>query len=283
MPGFQKNLDPKLHKLEAILGRYAFPDKIACGLSNCHQPHGKGYLVKTVDGALTNIGKDCGATHFDVDFQSLSATFERDLKQTQQRERLNSVNLQIDNILARVENLRKGTKGADWIHAMIQRLKSPRDIPESILHALNMMVKRRTNQLVKERMATKTESDAMAASGRRPPYIVDEVVAEISGMEALHPENDLRQLLIIEVQEPLRELDKLDVGSMTANDLRNWVKVVDGIEPAFQRAEQAMEAGQKLLKAENLKAFLLVELHAYEDPAHSFEKPSFARYLKLLE
>src|SRR5882757_5817548 len=133
MPGFQRNLDPSRHKLESIIGRSAFPDYVPCGLSNCHTPHGKGYIVKTIDGALTNIGKDCGKTYFGVDFETLSATFERDLKQTEQRERLNSFSLQIDDILARVTELRKGGKGADWVHTMIGRLKSPREVPEPIV------------------------------------------------------------------------------------------------------------------------------------------------------
>lgn len=49
-PGFVKNLDPSAHKLKAIIGRYVFPEKIRCGLSNRHTPYAKGCIVVTEDG-----------------------------------------------------------------------------------------------------------------------------------------------------------------------------------------------------------------------------------------
>ncbi len=259
MPGFQRNLDPSQHKLESIVGRYAFPAYVQCGLSNCHTPHGKGYIAKTVDGALTNIGKDCGKKYFGVDFETLSATFERNLKETEQRERLNSFSLQIEGILARVTELREGDNGARWIHKMIEHLKSPRDVPEPIVRQVEVMVKGRTNQLIERRLATKAEREAMAATGQREAYIIDEIIAEVAGVEALYPENDLRMLLVFTIEEPLRQLDKLDIGSLTPAELRKWVKIVDGIEPALERAGQAIVEGRKLLTAENLEPLLRIE------------------------
>ncbi len=85
-PGFVKDLDPTAHKLKSIIGRYVFSDRIRCGLSNCHTPHAKGYIVVTEDGHETNIGKDCGKTYFGVDFEILSGQFERDLAASQNRE-----------------------------------------------------------------------------------------------------------------------------------------------------------------------------------------------------
>ena len=72
-PGYSDNLDPSQHKLSAILGQYAFSAQIRCGLSNCHTPHHRGYLVVTQSGRETNIGKDCGKTYFGVDFEALAA------------------------------------------------------------------------------------------------------------------------------------------------------------------------------------------------------------------
>src|SRR3546814_4713524 len=59
-PGFAKDIDPRSVKLKAIIGSYTFSDYIPCGLSTCHQPHGNGFLVVTVDGRETNIGRICG-------------------------------------------------------------------------------------------------------------------------------------------------------------------------------------------------------------------------------
>src|SRR3546814_995823 len=63
-PGFAKDIDPRSVKLKAIIGSYTFSDYIPCGLSTCHQPHGNGFLVVTVDGRETNIGRICGKRHF---------------------------------------------------------------------------------------------------------------------------------------------------------------------------------------------------------------------------
>lgn len=60
-PGFTLDLDPNLHKLDSVIGRYVFGDMVRCGLSNCHTPHTRGYIVATKSGRETNIGTDCGS------------------------------------------------------------------------------------------------------------------------------------------------------------------------------------------------------------------------------
>lgn len=42
--------------------------KIKCGISSCGTPHLHGYLISTSDGLETNIGKDCGFSHFEAVF-----------------------------------------------------------------------------------------------------------------------------------------------------------------------------------------------------------------------
>lgn len=59
-PGFKTDVDPRAVSLKSIIGSYAFATFLPCGLSSCHTPHGRGYLVLTSDGHETNIGKDCG-------------------------------------------------------------------------------------------------------------------------------------------------------------------------------------------------------------------------------
>jgi hypothetical protein len=276
-PGFQRDIDPKVSKLDSILGRYVFLDRVVCGLSNCHTLHGKGYIVKTKDGTITNIGKDCGSSYFGVDFDRLSATFERDLKQKEQRERLHSFSLQTEDIQARVSELRKADKGATWIHMLIERLKSPRDIPEPIVRQLSAMVKGRTNRLTKTRKADKTEAEALEAAGQNGPHFVEDVVAELEGFSALYPENDLRQLLVFGVDEAIREFDKLDIGSMSPGELSKWVKRVGTVESSLEQAEQAIGEGRKFLTATNLEPLMQV------DGIWRDGMPDFKNYLKLLK
>jgi len=115
-PGFVKNLDPSKHGLKAIIGRYVFRDRIRCGLSNCHTPHAKGYIVVTVDGGETNIGKDCGRTYFGVDFDVLSKQFDRDLVAAENRETLASFAFGIEELDRHIDELRTASRGADWVY-----------------------------------------------------------------------------------------------------------------------------------------------------------------------
>lgn len=75
----RKNYSPDLNikdrSLEKIIGYYELPEKLKCGLSSCHTPHFKGYLVQTGDGSETNIGNACGKKYFDVVFEQMSVDF----------------------------------------------------------------------------------------------------------------------------------------------------------------------------------------------------------------
>lgn len=127
------------------------------------------------------------------------------------------------------------------------------------------------------RTANKAEAEVLEATGQRAPYFVTDVLAEIAGIEALCPENDLRALLVLEIQEPLRELDKLDIGSMTPNELRRWVKIVDSVEPTIERAVHAITEGRKFLTAANLEPLHQVA-GSWRD-----RLPYFSEYLQLLK
>ena len=117
------------------------------------------------------------------------------------------------------------------------------------------MVKTRQNVIAVEREATEQEVERMEAErGRklpRPQYI-EEPIAQINGMEALFPENDLRQLLVIDLEEELRAFEELKIETLSSSDLRRWNKWAGGIEATMERAALAVEAGRRLLRHENL-------------------------------
>ena len=114
-PGFSGDLDPSESKLDAIIGRYAFKDYVRCGLSNCHTPHGRGYIVVTKDGHETNIGKDCGKNYFGVDFETLSNKFDRDITEKENREKLWSFFFRTEEVAAQVAVIRTEQRGANWV------------------------------------------------------------------------------------------------------------------------------------------------------------------------
>ena len=259
-PGFVNDLDPAAHKLKAIIGRYVFAERIRCGLSNCHTPHAKGYIVVTEDGHETNIGKDCGKTYFGVDFEILSGQFERDLEASQNREALATFGFHLEVLEARVKALRAGARGADWVHKNTRTLLSlGRGCPDEVVRRLEGMVRSRNPDVAVERCATEEEvQEIEVREGRKlsRPHYLSEPLGRLSGLEALYPENDLRELLVMDVQTHLDEFRELLIPSLTPVALKRWAKWITTVESTLERATAAIASAQRLLTADSLDPLL---------------------------
>lgn len=257
-PGFVVDIDPKTVGLKTILGSYVFKVEIRCGLSTCHQPHGKGYLVQLIDGRETNIGNGCGKTHFSVDFEEMRVRFDKDVREQGQRERLTTTLNQLPSINARVSALIDESKG---VQKRLQALTNfNKGVPKSIVDRMNQMVRARDGNLTQSRIATANERDLMKATGQPlpkdgPAYVV-ESIGNIEGLAALYPENDLRKLLIENLRTPLDEFTTVDVDVLNARELGQWAKWAESIELATQSADVALGLGKRLLIPENLQQLL---------------------------
>src|SRR5581483_5100665 len=114
------------------------PELVVCGLSTCHHKHFRGYLVATKDKRVTNIGKDCGFRHFGVDFNTLTAMFDRDMRNKERREVLHAFKNRLEEYAATVERLKTEPKGGTWLNRQMTDLLSVgRGVPEKIRTALN--------------------------------------------------------------------------------------------------------------------------------------------------
>lgn len=255
-PGFDANLNPNRSELKTIIGRYVFGDKVKCGLSICHTPHAKGYLVTTKDGRETNIGKDCGKKYFGVDFEALSKKFDRDVAASNNRESLWSFHFQLDDLEGKVQSIRDGKSGADSIYKSSQQLlRTNNGCPQAVQRKLTELVKSRNKVLTVPRQATEAEiEDLEAIEGRslsRPHYI-DEPYAEVEGLEVLYKENDLRDILVLDIGKHLAEFKLLDIDQLKYNELKNWSKWITTVDTELERAERAVSQGKKFLKCANL-------------------------------
>ncbi|MGQ0526265.1 MAG: hypothetical protein ACT4P8_21705 [Betaproteobacteria bacterium] len=257
-----KDLDPTQHKLDSIIGRYIFKEKIRCGLSNCHTLHAKGYIASTKDGLETNIGKDCGKTYFGVDFETMSRLLDRDITEAENRDRLWNFSFRLDDVERRVAALRSADKGADWLHTKLRSLITPNaGCPEAVVRQVSSMVKMRSTKLSVQREATEAEivQRETAENRRLPrPFYTEEQVADISGLEALYPENDLRKLLVLDLAEKIKDFQTLNIDTMSYEELRRWVKWVDSVEPTRDRASDAVTRGRTLLATANLQPLLKI-------------------------
>ncbi|NDU91660.1 MAG: hypothetical protein G3I10_03485 [Ferrovum sp.] len=258
-PGFKVDIDPKSIGLKAIIGRYVFKDFVACGLSTCHQPHGRGYLVVLEDGHETNIGNRCGKTHFSVDFESLRRRFDRDFLDKTRRERLTVTLHQLPAIKKRIASL-TDEQGGNKVHKRLHALISPSDaVPHAIVNRMKQLVRARDGALKEQRLATAEERELRQARGERlpsGPLYVEETTGTIEGLAALYPENNLRTLLIERLFNPLIEFSTVDVDLLGQKELVRWSKWVESIEPTLQTADAALCLGKRLLIESNLLQLL---------------------------
>lgn len=254
-PGFTSDLDPSKHTLAAIIGNYAFQDKVSCGLSNCHTPHNKGYIVVTKDGRETNIGRDCGKTYFGVDFETLSNKFDRDMREKENREKLWAFYFRSEQVAEQVGAMRSGDRGADWVYKQLSSLQDIRVVPSKVVRSLIAMVKARSPAIAREREATEDEITRLeAAQGRRlpRPYYVSERLADLAGIESLYPENDLRDSLVVDVSERLKVLTETDIDALSYEQLAKWSRWLGGLDATLERAGVAVRNGRVLLTQANL-------------------------------
>ncbi len=259
-PGFTNNLNPQNLELASIIGRYAFSNRIRCGLSNCHTPHAKGYVVATKDWHETNIGKDCGKNYFGVDFETLTRQFDQDITDKENRERLWSFSFRSEEIKASVQDLRSQPQGADWVfHSTRPLLEAGKAVPTEVVRKLAAMVKNRENVITVEREATEAEVDQLeAARGRKlpRPHYVEEPVGQLEGIECLYPDNDVRQLLVFDIEQELRSFEEQKIDELSSRALTHWNKWASSVELNIEKARSAVEAGRKLLRSENLRQLL---------------------------
>lgn len=258
-PGFKPDIDPHAVGLKAIIGSYMFKDFIPCGLSTCHQPHGRGYLVVLVNGQETNIGNGCGKTHFSVDFETMRVRFDKDVREQEQRERLTTALNQLPQTHVRVADLIASSKN---VNRRLQALVTlHRGVPKVIVDRMNQLVRARNGALTTARLATERERDLMKATGQPPkdgPAHITETLGTIDGIAALYSENNLRTILVANLATPLADFAKVDVDTLTPNELAHWAKWVESIEPSIQSADAALALGTRLLDRDNLKQLALL-------------------------
>ncbi len=279
LPGFIKDLNPLNQKLDSIIGRYVFKEEINCGLSNCHKPHAKGFIVKTLDGATTNIGKDCGKTYFGVDFETLSKKFDRDIIEFENRDKLWSFSFRVDEIQEIISNLRFNKYGAKWVYKKTRYLVTMgAGCPNEVVRQILSMVKNDSSSLFKPREATDSEIEALSNTQNKQitkPHFIEEKIADILGLEALYSENDLKNILVICLEENIKTFVSKDIDKLSFEDLKHWSKWIDTVEINLKKASDSIQAGRVLLTQSNLQPFLAL-LTKNED------KLTFRHYLKEL-
>lgn len=257
---YRADVDPTSIQLDAIIGSYVFSEPVPCGLSSCHQPHNRGYLVSTKSKVVTNIGNVCGKNHFSVDFQTLRNKFNRDVRIKAQKEALKAFISRVPEYEERITDLRSGEHGADWVYKHTQLLKTPNSgTPEVIRKELQRMLKEGTNEIRLEREASIQEIETHEAiQGRRVerPYYIEERIGMLEGLPALREENNLRTILVEDIQAGIERISSMNMELATEHQLSIESKWAGELDAKLERAEKSVADGKRLLEKSNLSQLL---------------------------
>lgn len=123
------------------------------------------------------------------------------------------------------------------------------------------MVKAGSNQLTVAREANEAEVEAIKIAQRKKfdrPQYVEDFVSIIEGLDSLFPENDLRKLIILDVEEQLKIFRTLAVDQLTFDQLRYWKKWSVSVDISLDNAESAKNIGNTLLTYPNLCPLLKI-------------------------
>ena len=256
LPGFTKDINPKEYQLKEIIGRYIFKDYIKCGLSSCHTPHGKGYIVTTKTGPITNIGRNCGKNHFGVEFEELSKVLEAEIRIKTYRDTIGSFLIFVEQHKEAVNKLRSGNCGADNVYRKAsQLLKKTSGCPEEAVKILSKLVRSRNSDITKDRVASQQEvEDLEAIQGKSlpRPYYIEEKVDSLSGLSFFYKENDLRERIVIDLEEGFKAIEELNLDDASDAELNHWSGWASEAERKIKESEESLKYGEKLLEKAKL-------------------------------
>ena len=265
LPGFTRDINSKEVKLKQILGSYRLTDFVVCGLTTCHHKHFRGYVVATEHGRVTNIGHDCGRTHFGVDFETMAAAFDRDMLDAERREKLHGFKSRLEDYLVAVKDLKDQPRGANWLNKQMTALRYPDRLPRSVMRVLENMVRIQSPAIRRQRLATRREIElAQAARNqsnersdddvyiRQQDRVVEEEVGVLDGMPVLYAENEIRNILILDLEERLKEFHSVDIDTATRHELGRWTKWFGEVDIKLTKCKEIIATGQLFFERENI-------------------------------
>lgn len=255
-PGFERDIDPKQVHLKEIIGVYAFDSKQPCGLKNCRQPHGNGYLVTTTDGRVTNLGSVCGKNNFSVAFTRLQKAFDRDFRAKERRERLESLKFRMPSIFSRIEAIKIV---ANPLYTAIRHLAGDSgSLPRAIIDFVRNMRRGGDGAIVRTRKATKEEYEYAIETGnarKGTPYYVPETIGRITNVSAMSAAATLKNALH-ELEPALRKLETTNVDVMQDKDARHIDKLTAGLDSKLDQLQQAADSLKLFATRQNLSQLI---------------------------
>lgn len=236
-----------------LLGYYQFRDKVRCGRADCHQPHGFGYVVRTVAGAVTGIGNKCGRDEFGDVFTAAESAFVEQRRRMRVEKSLAKRVAEMDAIRAQAQAWIDAPRGGRWLDRAKASLKDA--CPPNVIRRLYGEVLDRGGVIVRTRMRGPNDPPAPKWSPGQPPSsFIDERIATLRGVRGLGSPSP-RQMLETQVLGPLKmaladvSLEKLLADKSLLAQFDSWHRGSVGV---FRDAEQRLTEAVLFFETDNL-------------------------------
>jgi hypothetical protein len=162
---FVSQLNPQNKELEDVIGFYILKEMIPCGLTTCRTKHKNGYVAVTKDGIETNIGKDCGKTHFGLDFDIKKRAMKDAVTRQARQEAVLAFQFNSQELEEEIEELINQPFGAKFIQKLNSDLITrSRGWPDHIPVQLSKLIRARSGEITHSREATAREREILDAA-----------------------------------------------------------------------------------------------------------------------
>lgn len=256
-PSYLENLVVKDRTLERIVGYYELPEKVKCGLSNCHKRHFKGYVVETDDSSETNIGHDCGSKYFDVQFETMSSEFLNALEIAKAKAFILDNKARVFEYWQKVNALAVGPKNVSWAIDLYRKINSSDVIGLAAYRALREMQANGNGNVTTTRPPTAKEIELSKASGQPVPQAVEVIVGFISNIDFISPDNDLTELYENQLRGVVQALQNADPEKLSRTQMRPIVNGISALNTRIERVKEIIETAKVFFTQENLSQLII--------------------------
>ncbi len=257
-PNYRANIDPSKVHLTGIVGPYTFPEKVQCGLADCHQHHNSGWLVETDAGIETNIGWICGQAAFGVAFTHKKRQYREAERVYRSRRTLRGLLAQANTITEQLRALQQQEHGGRWLTTSLQAFK--RLYPAWLVEALRHRAVKGEYAVHRDRPRSKEELEIARAASPGTPEERLRYIQEQSGVLVglsifSKPVSDWSAYGL---PKKLTELKEIDLERLGVRQLSAWAKWAGEVDTALRDFQALVEDGRKFFRGENLA--LLIDL-----------------------
>lgn len=253
-PNFVTSFDPTGKKLVDVIGHYSLKKQLHCCLTNCNQPHNHGYLVLTSTGEETYIGNRCGKNIFgEINFKTLTRSFDRSLKISQAKHSLLDSKSKLDFWFDRLNALKPIAK---IILKKMSQIANIDQVGSFAKTEFSNMARLGNGRIILIRKAKQDEIDVMKLQGKKPPYVVEDLVGVVSNVSVLSDANNLKKLLLVELEETLMKLSLMPSDIDDEDFILDTFKRVNNIENSFNQVISILDNSKKFFTGKNLKPIL---------------------------